>query len=102
MDQSLAPHFYPSNAMVDYVSLPSSSVSSGPFFPTALPSIINIDPLNSCSSGSAYNLPFAPTSATLSSDIITNDSDDIWRGSSIASLRRKAVEYQAGSNNNYK
>lgn len=33
---------------------------------------------------------------------MTNDNDDIWRGSSIASLRRKAVEYQSGSNNNYK
>jgi len=33
---------------------------------------------------------------------MSNDNEDIWRGSSIASLRRKAVEYQAGTNNNYK
>jgi len=102
MDQSLAPHFYSSSAMSDYVSLPPPSAPSTSFFSTTLPSIINIDPLNSCSSGSSYNLPFPPTSTTLPTDIITNDHDDIWRGSSIASLRRKAVEYQAGSNNNYK
>ncbi len=85
--------------MADYVSLPPPSAQSTSFFSTTLPSIMNIDPLNS---GSSYNLPFPPSSATLSTDIITNDNDDIWRGSSIASLRRKAVEYQAGSNNNYK
>ncbi len=102
MDPSLAPHFYSSSTMADYVSLPPPSASTTSFFSTALPSIINIDPLNSCSSGSPYNLPFAPTSTTFSTDIITNDNDDIWRGTSIASLRRKAVEYQAGSNNNYK
>ncbi|CAF1181193.1 unnamed protein product [Adineta steineri] len=98
IDQSLAPHFYSSSAMVDYVGLPPSSASTTSFFSTTLPSIINIDPLNSCSSGSSYNLSF-PSSTT---DLITNDNDDIWRGSSIASLRRKAVEYHVGNNNNHK
>lgn len=102
MDQSLAPHFYSTSAMADYVSLPPPSTSTSSFFSTTLPSIINIDPLNSCSTSSTYSLPFPPTSTTLSNDLITNDNDDIWRGSSIASLRRKAVEYQAGSNNIYK
>jgi len=102
MDQSLAPHFYSSSAMSDYVGLPPSSAPTTALFSTGLPSIINIDPLNSCSSGSSYNLPFPSSSTILNTDIITNDHDDIWRGSSIASLRRKAVEYQAGNNNNYK
>ena len=102
MDQSLAPHFYSSSAMVDYVSLPPPSAPTSSLFSTSLPSIINIDPLNSCSSASSYNLPFPTSATTLTADIITNDHDDIWRGSSIASLRRKAVEYQAGSNNSYK
>jgi hypothetical protein len=102
MDQSLTPHFYSSSAMADYVSLPPPPPTTTSLFSTALPSIINIDPLNSCSSASSYNLPFPPSSTTLAADIITNDNDDIWRGSSIAALRRKAVEYQAGNNNNYK
>ncbi|CAF1201245.1 unnamed protein product [Rotaria sordida] len=102
IDQSLAPHFYSSSAMTDYVSLPPPPAPPTSLFSTTLPSIINIDPLNSCSSGSSYNLSFPPSSTTFTSDVITNDNDDIWRGSSIASLRRKAVEYQAGSNDNYK
>ena len=102
MDQSLTPHFYSSSTMVDYVNLPPPPAPPTSFFSTGLPSIMSIDPLNSCSTGSSYNLPFVPPSTTLSSDIISNDTDNVWRGSSIASLRRKAVEYQAGSNNNYK
>ena len=75
MDPSLVPSFYPS----DYVPAP--------------PSIINIDPLHPCSSGSTtYNLPFGST----------NEAEDLWRGSSIAALRRKAVEYQASSISQYK
>ncbi|CAF1204078.1 unnamed protein product, partial [Adineta ricciae] len=103
MDQSLTPHFYSSTAMADYVNLPPpSAASTTSLFSSALPSIINIDPLNSCSSVSSYNLPFPSSSSTLAVDVMTTDNEDIWRGSSIASLRRKAVEYQAGSNNNFK
>ena len=99
MDQSLAPHFYSSSAMTDYVNLPPPHPPTTSLFSTTLPSIINIDPLNSCSAVSSYNLPFPSSSTTHTTD---NDNDDIWRGSSIAALRRKAVEYQAGNNNNYK
>ncbi|CAF3723751.1 unnamed protein product [Rotaria socialis] len=107
IDQSLTPHFYSSSAMVDYASLPppppsSSSAPTTSLFSTGLPSIINIDPLNPCSSGSSYNLSFPTSATTFTSDALINDNDDIWRGSSIASLRRKAVEYQAGNNDTYK
>lgn len=91
MDPSLVSPFYSS----DYVSAPAppASATSSSFFSATLPSIINIDPLHSCSTSSTtYNLPFSST----------NDVDDLWRGSSIASLRRKAVEYQASSISQYK
>lgn len=88
--------------MADYVNLPSTSTPSTSFFSTALPSIINIDPLNTCSSTSTYNLPFPHPPPVPSTDSMANETDDLWRGSSIASLRRKAVEYQAGSNTIYK
>lgn len=102
MDPSLTSHFYPSSTMADYVNLPPPPAPSTSFFSTALPPIISIDPLNSCSTGSSYSLPFVPPSTTLSADTISNETDYVWRGSSIASLRRKAVEYQTGSNQNYK
>ena len=88
--------------MADYVSLPPPAAPATSFFSATLPSIIGIDPLHSCPPGSSYNLPFVSSSTTLSTDVVTNETDNVWRGSSIASLRRKAVEYQAGSQNNYK
>lgn len=89
--------------MADYVSLPAPTAPPPPsLFSTGLPPIINIDQLNPCSSGSSYNLSFPSASTTFTSDVTNNDNDDIWRGSSIASLRRKAVEYQTSSHDNYK
>lgn len=102
MDPALAPHFYSSSTMADYVGLPPASASTTSLFSTALPSIISIDSLNSCSAASPYNLPFPSAANALPTDLVANDTDDIWRGSSIASLRRKAVEYQAGSGHAYK
>ena len=89
--------------MVDYVSLPSSTsaaASTSSLFSSTLPSIINADPLHSCAT--SYNLSFPPSGTALSTDLLANEHEDIWRGSSIAALRRKAVEYQAGSSTHYK
>ena len=99
MDPSFVPQFYTSNTMSDYVSLPPPSASTSSLFSTALPSIMSMDPLHSCSpSSSSYTVPFA----SVSTDLLTNDHEDLWRGSSIAALRRKAVEYQAGGSTPYK
>ncbi|CAF1487277.1 unnamed protein product [Adineta steineri] len=109
MDQTLPPHFYTSNAITDYVNVPPPRPPPPPpppstsLFSGALPSIINIDSINSSSSSTSYNLTFSSPSTTISSGLTTNGNEDIWRGSSIATLRRKAVEYQAeNNNNNYK
>ncbi|CAF4170209.1 unnamed protein product [Adineta steineri] len=108
MDQTLPPHFYTSNAITDYVNVPPPRPLPPPppstsLFSGSLPSIINIDSINSSSPSTSYNLTFSSPSTTISSGLTTNGNEDIWRGSSIATLRRKAVEYQAeNNNNNYK
>jgi hypothetical protein len=87
--------------MADYASSTSAAAAStSSLFSSALPSIINIDPLHSCAT--SYNLSFPPPGTALSTDLLTNEHEDIWRGSSIAALRRKAVEYQASSSTHYK
>ncbi|CAF2853012.1 unnamed protein product [Rotaria sp. Silwood2] len=98
MDQTCSPHFYSSNAMTACICVPPPPHS---LFSTSLPSIINVDPINLCSS-SSYNLPFPPASTTISTHLIANGDEAIWRGSSIATLRRKAVEYQVGHSSNYR
>ncbi|CAF3978684.1 unnamed protein product [Rotaria sordida] len=84
MDQICSSHFYSSSAMTDYICMPPSSSS---LFSTSLPSIINIDPINSSSSSSSYILLFSSVYATISTHILGNGDEDIWRSSSIATPR---------------
>ncbi|CAF1461049.1 unnamed protein product [Rotaria sordida] len=74
MDQICSSHFYSSSAMTDYICMPPSSSS---LFSTSLPSIINIDPINSSSSSSSYNLLFPSVCATISTHILGNGDEDI-------------------------
>lgn len=90
MDSSIVGPFYAATSMADYASIPQNgSGPSSSLFSTSLPSIINMDPIHNCS-------PFP------SADLLNNEHEQLWRGSSIASLRRKAVEYQVGTQQNYK
>ncbi|CAF0878994.1 unnamed protein product [Rotaria sordida] len=74
MDQICSLHFYSSSATTDYICMPPSSSS---LFSTPLPTLINIDPINSSSSSSSYNLLFPSVCATISKHILGNGDEDI-------------------------
>ncbi|CAF3424160.1 unnamed protein product [Rotaria sp. Silwood1] len=74
MDQTCSSHFYSSNTMTDYICMTPPTLS---LFSTSLPSIINIDPINSSSLSPSYNLLLTPASKTISTHVISNDDEDI-------------------------